>query len=52
MQKVVHLFKRFKTIFLFKFFELRKTIFEVVKNFNDLNQFEFDFKINLPRPKP
>jgi hypothetical protein len=37
MEKVVQHFKSFKTIFLFKYFELRKAIFEAVKNLNDLN---------------
>jgi hypothetical protein len=39
MEKVVQSFEIFKTIFLFKFFE-------AVKNLNDLNQFEFDIKLN------
>jgi hypothetical protein len=47
MEKVVHLFQIFKTMFLFKFFDLRKSIFEVVENSNDLNQFEFE--LNLTR---
>jgi hypothetical protein len=47
MEKVIHLFKIFKTIFLFKFFELRKAIFEAIKNLNDSNRFEFDFELNL-----
>jgi hypothetical protein len=34
-------------MFLFKFFDLRKAIFEVVENSNDLNQFEFE--LNLTR---
>jgi hypothetical protein len=46
MEKVVQPFEIFKTIFLFKFFELEKTIFEAVKNLNDLNKFEFDIKLN------
>jgi hypothetical protein len=37
MEKVVHLFEIFKTIFLFNLFELRKAIFEAVENSNDLN---------------
>jgi hypothetical protein len=41
MEKVVHIFDIFKIIFVFKSFELGKTIFEVVENSNDLNQFEF-----------
>jgi hypothetical protein len=45
MEKVVHLFESFKTIFLFNFFYLGKAIFEVVKNMNDLNWFEFDFEL-------
>jgi hypothetical protein len=49
MEKIVHLFEVFKTIFLCKFFELGKAIFEVVENSNDLNQFEFEFKLNLTR---
>jgi hypothetical protein len=31
MEKVVHLFERFKTIFYFKFFRLGKAIFRLVK---------------------
>jgi hypothetical protein len=49
MEKVVHLFEIFKTIFLFKIFELGKAIFEAVENSNDFNQFEFEFKLNLTR---
>jgi hypothetical protein len=49
MEKVVHLFEIFKTIFLFKIFELGKAIFEAVENSNDFNRFEFEFKLNLTR---
>jgi hypothetical protein len=49
MEKVVHLFEIFKTIFLFNLFELRKAIFEAVENSNDLNQFGFEFELNLTR---
>jgi hypothetical protein len=36
MEKVVPLIKSFKTVFYFKFFELRKILFES----NDVEQFE------------
>jgi hypothetical protein len=32
MEKVVHLFEIFKTIFYFKFFELEKDLFGLVKD--------------------
>jgi hypothetical protein len=37
MEKVIPLFKQFKTIFYFKFFELRNVLFESVKIWNNLN---------------
>jgi hypothetical protein len=49
MEKVFHLFESFKTIFLFKFFELGKAIFKGVKILNDLSHIEFDFELNLTR---
>jgi hypothetical protein len=49
MEKVVHPFEIFKSILLFKFFDLGKAIFEAVENSNDLNQFELEFKLNLTR---
>jgi hypothetical protein len=51
MEKVVYVFEIIKPIFLFKFFELGKATFEAVKILNDLNQFEFEFKLNLTRPE-
>jgi hypothetical protein len=36
MEKVVPLFKAFKTIFYFKFFEVGKVLFRLVKVWNDL----------------
>jgi hypothetical protein len=47
MENIVHLLEMFKTIFLFKIFELGKAIFEMIENTNDLNRFEFEFKLNL-----
>jgi hypothetical protein len=37
MDKVVHLFKNITTIFYFKFVELGKILFGLVKIWNDLN---------------
>jgi hypothetical protein len=51
MEKVVHLFEIYKTIFLFKFLKHRKAFFEVVKNLNDSNRFQFEFELNLTRPE-
>jgi hypothetical protein len=47
IEKVVHLFEIFKTIFVFKIFKLRKAFALAVKNLNDSNQFEFEFELNL-----
>jgi hypothetical protein len=49
MVKVVRLFDIIRTIFLYIFFELGKAILEAIENSNDLNQFEFEFKLNLTR---
>jgi hypothetical protein len=44
MEKVVHLFEIFKTIFYFKFLELWNVKFGVVKIWKSLNVFEpFEF---------
>jgi hypothetical protein len=51
MEKIVHLFEIFKTIYLFKIFELRKSFFEVVKKLNTSNRFEFEFELNLTHPE-
>jgi hypothetical protein len=40
IEKVVHLFKSFKTIFFFIFFELGQGIFGVVKVLSNLEPFE------------
>jgi hypothetical protein len=44
MEKVVHLFEIFKTIFCFKFLELRNVKFRSIKVWKDLNIFKpFEF---------
>jgi hypothetical protein len=47
MEKVVHLFEIFKTIILLKKIRDREGHFLGGQNLNNLNQFEFDFELNL-----
>jgi hypothetical protein len=56
MEKVVHLSKIFKTIFYFKFLELRKAILGLVKVWSNLKSFELNriwfifLWIQIPQP--
>jgi hypothetical protein len=58
MEKVVHLHEIFKTIFYFKFFELGRVIFGLVKNSNEFkiwnhfDQFDLDSNRGTVAPGP